>query len=106
MDEQRLAGGNTGGAIRVGDTVRRTSTPPPPPSDRPRMRSGARAEHGSQARSSGTTTPPYNAAWSEGHLVGFFDWNFAAPVTPQWDLAFTATRPRLRRGHPTHRNCR
>lgn len=33
---------------------------------------------------------PYNAAWANGRLVGFFDWDFAAPVTPQWDLAFTA----------------
>jgi Phosphotransferase enzyme family len=33
---------------------------------------------------------PYNAAWAAGHLVGFFDWDFAAPVTPEWDLAFTA----------------
>jgi hypothetical protein len=32
---------------------------------------------------------PYNAAW-EGRLVGFFDWDFAAPVTREWDLAFTA----------------
>ncbi|MEU4547468.1 phosphotransferase [Nonomuraea dietziae] len=33
---------------------------------------------------------PYNAAWADGRLVGFFDWDFAAPVTPEWDLAFTA----------------
>ncbi|GII78006.1 hypothetical protein Sru01_29880 [Sphaerisporangium rufum] len=33
---------------------------------------------------------PYNAAWTDGRLVGFFDWDFAAPVTPEWDLAFTA----------------
>jgi thiamine kinase-like enzyme len=33
---------------------------------------------------------PYNAVWADGHLVGFFDWDFAAPVTPEWDLAFTA----------------
>lgn len=34
---------------------------------------------------------PYNAARSDqGHLVGFFDWDFAAPVSPDWDLAFTA----------------
>jgi aminoglycoside phosphotransferase (APT) family kinase protein len=32
---------------------------------------------------------PYNAAWDAGSLVGFFDWDFAAPVTPEWDLAFT-----------------
>lgn len=31
-----------------------------------------------------------NAAWQDGRLVGFFDWDFAAPVTPEWDLAFTA----------------
>jgi hypothetical protein len=33
---------------------------------------------------------PYNAAWADGRFVGFFDWDFAAPVTPEWDLAFTA----------------
>lgn len=33
---------------------------------------------------------PYNAAWANGHLVGFFDWDFAAPTTAEWDLAFTA----------------
>jgi hypothetical protein len=33
---------------------------------------------------------PYNAVWHDGELAGFFDWDFAAPVTPEWDLAFTA----------------
>lgn len=34
---------------------------------------------------------PYNAAWNDqGQLTGFFDWDFAAPVTREWDLAFTA----------------
>lgn len=33
---------------------------------------------------------PYNAAWSDGQLVGFFDWDFAAPVSREWDLAFAA----------------
>lgn len=34
---------------------------------------------------------PYNAAWDDqGQLVGFFDWDFAAPVNVEWDLAFTA----------------
>lgn len=34
---------------------------------------------------------PYNAAWDDqGCLVGFFDWDFAAPVSLEWDLAFTA----------------
>jgi hypothetical protein len=38
---------------------------------------------------------PYNAAWlptgaDTGRLTGFFDWDFAAPVTPLADLAFTA----------------
>jgi hypothetical protein len=38
---------------------------------------------------------PYNAVWQrgagpdgEGRLVGFFDWDFAAPCPPMWDLAF------------------
>jgi hypothetical protein len=33
---------------------------------------------------------PYNAAWHQGTLAGFFDWDFAGPVTPEWDLAFAA----------------
>jgi hypothetical protein len=31
---------------------------------------------------------PYNAAWQDGRLQGFFDWDFAGPVTPESDLAF------------------
>lgn len=33
---------------------------------------------------------PYNAAWNGGRLAGFFDWDFAGPGAPEWDLAFTA----------------
>lgn len=33
---------------------------------------------------------PYNAAWRDERLAGFFDWDFAGPVTIAWDLAFTA----------------
>ncbi|HWS35281.1 MAG TPA: phosphotransferase [Actinoplanes sp.] len=33
---------------------------------------------------------PYNAVWSGDRLTGFFDWDFAGPVTREWDLAFTA----------------
>lgn len=33
---------------------------------------------------------PYNAAWHHGRLAGFFDWDLAGPVAPEWDLAFTA----------------
>jgi aminoglycoside phosphotransferase (APT) family kinase protein len=33
---------------------------------------------------------PYNAAWVGGRLSGFFDWDLAAPVSREWDLAFTA----------------
>lgn len=33
---------------------------------------------------------PYNACWADGRVVGFFDWDFAALVTAEWDLAFTA----------------
>jgi len=32
----------------------------------------------------------YNAAWHHGKLTGFFDWDFAGPATPAWDLALTA----------------
>jgi hypothetical protein len=33
---------------------------------------------------------PYNACWNSDGLVGFFDWDFAGPGAPEWDLAFTA----------------
>jgi hypothetical protein len=33
---------------------------------------------------------PHNAAWHQGRLTGFYDWDFAGPATPEWDLAFTA----------------
>ena len=33
---------------------------------------------------------PYNAAWHEDRLSGFFDWDFAGPAPPDWDFAFTA----------------
>lgn len=32
----------------------------------------------------------YNAAWHQGKLTGFFDWDFAGPATPAWNLALTA----------------
>ena len=33
---------------------------------------------------------PYNAVWRNGHLKAFIDWEFAAPVTREWDLAYVA----------------
>jgi hypothetical protein len=33
---------------------------------------------------------PYNAVWLQHRLVAFVDWEFAAPVTREWDLAFVA----------------
>jgi hypothetical protein len=33
-------------------------------------------------------TAPYNAAWRQDTQTGFFDWDFAGPATPEWDLAF------------------
>jgi hypothetical protein len=33
---------------------------------------------------------PYNAVWRDGTLAGFIDWDFAAPVTREWDFAFVA----------------
>jgi hypothetical protein len=150
MQEQKLPGGNTGGAVRVGDTVRRVPGPwtpsvhallrhleavgfsaasralgfddqgremlsylpgwvhtdaallqvaswlrdfhaavadfqPPPDAlwrERGAWRPGLIVGHNDAA--------PYNAAWADGQLVGFFDWDFAAPVTVEWDLALTA----------------
>ena len=32
----------------------------------------------------------YNAAWHQGKLTGFFDWDFAGPAPPEWDLALAA----------------
>ena len=159
--EHRLAGGNTGGAVRIGDTVRRTpgswtpsvhavlqhleavgfdrapralgfddqgrevlsflpgnvvgDTRPWPKwvhSDKAlqQVARWLREFHGAIAsftppsdatwREGGSWRPgliighndaaPYNAAWADERLAGFFDWDFAAPVTPEWDLAFTA----------------
>jgi aminoglycoside phosphotransferase (APT) family kinase protein len=159
--EQQLIGGNTGGAIRVGDTVRRSAGPWTSSvhgllrhleaagfAGAPRAlghdelgrevltflpgetvgtaRPWPRWVHSDEAlrqvahwlrdlhtavadfvppadaiwREGGAWRPglivghndaaPYNAAWADGRLVGFFDWDFAAPVTPEWDLAFTA----------------
>jgi thiamine kinase-like enzyme len=33
---------------------------------------------------------PYNAAWRDGRLAGFFDWDMAGPVNAAWDLAYAA----------------
>lgn len=33
---------------------------------------------------------PCNVAWVDQQLVGFFDWDFAGPVTREWDVAFVA----------------
>ncbi|GAA3293002.1 hypothetical protein GCM10020218_069070 [Dactylosporangium vinaceum] len=159
--EERLAGGFDGGAVRVGDTVRRAAGPWTPAvhsvlrhleaagfARAPRAlgfdelgrevlsfldgavvgdaRPWPRWVHGDDAlvqvagwvrelhtaigdfvpepgaiwREGGSWRPgmvighndaaPYNAVWADGRLVGFFDWDFAGPVTPEWDLAFTA----------------
>jgi len=161
MRERRLAGGTTGGAVRVGDTVRRVPggwTPSvhallrhlqvvgftgcpralgfddqgrevlsylpgevvgnarPWPGwvhsddalcqvaywlrDFHAAVAGFEPAAGAVWREGGTWRPglivghndaaPYNAAWAHGRLVGFFDWDFAAPATREWDLAFTA----------------
>jgi hypothetical protein len=159
--EEQLDGGNTGGAVRSGDTVRRTAGPWTPAvhtllahlaanaftgAPRPlgldeqgrevltfldgetvgsrkpwpgwahdddtldQVARWMRDYHQSVAgfvpppgavwRAGGTWAPgliighndtaPYNAAWYQGTLAGFFDWDFAGPVTPEWDLAFAA----------------
>ena len=31
----------------------------------------------------------HNAAWQQGQLTGFFDWDVAGPAPPEWDLALT-----------------
>jgi hypothetical protein len=161
MDEERLPGGNTGGAIRVGDTVRRQCGPWTPAvhsllrhlqskdfnaaplplgfdeqgremltfldgetvGDREpwpgwthagetldRVADWLLAFHeavadfvpppDAQWRLGETWTPglivghndaaPYNAVWRADRLVGFIDWDFASPVTREWDLAFVA----------------
>lgn len=161
MVEEQLDGGNTGGAIRIGDTVRRTAGPWTPAvhgllshlagkaftaaprplgfdeagrevltfldgatvgSSKPwpawtraddtldqvahwmRDYHQAVADYvppaGAVWRGHGIWAPgliighndaaPYNAARHEGRLAGFFDWDFAGPVTAEWDLAFTA----------------
>jgi hypothetical protein len=162
VSEQQLEGGNAGGAVRVGDTVRRATGPwtpsvhgvlqhldrvgfaqAPKPlgideqgrevlsflpgntvgTSRPwpawvhsdqaliQVAHWLRNYHAAVAdfvppsdavwREGGHWQPnliigqndaaPYNAAWNDqGQLVGFFDWDFAAPVSLEWDLAFTA----------------
>jgi len=162
VSEQELAGGNAGGAVRLGDTVRRAAGPwtisvhsllqhladvgfsqaPRPlgtdehgrevltflPGNtvgvrRPwpawvhsddalvQVARWLRGDHAAMAdfapaadavwREGGQWRPglivghndaaPYNAAWDDqGQLSGFFDWDFAAPVSLEWDLAFTA----------------
>ena len=158
---RRLQGGNAGGAVRIGDTVRRQTGPWTPAVHRLLQHLHDRGFHGA-ARPLGvddrgrevltflpgetignrrpwpawvhsdaalvevagwlrryhdavadfTPTPdaiwreggrwrqgliighndaaPYNAAWTDGRLTGFFDWDFAGPVTRDEDLAFTA----------------
>jgi hypothetical protein len=159
--EERLEGGNIGGAVRAGDTVRRAAGPWTPAvhamlghlaakafpgAPRPlgfdelgrevltflegetvgsrkpwpawthaedaldQVARWVRAYHravadfvpppGAVWRAGGTWSPgliighndaaPYNAAWHQGKLAGFFDWDFAGPATPEWDLAFAA----------------
>ena len=161
MAEERLEGGNIGGAVRAGDTVRRAAGPWTPAvhallahladkgfTGAPRplgfdeqgrevltflegetvgnrkpwpawvhaedtldlvadwMRACHRAvadfvpPPGAVWRGGGTWSPgliiahndaaPYNASWHQGTLTGFFDWDFAGPVTLEWDLAFAA----------------
>jgi Phosphotransferase enzyme family len=158
MTEERLEGGHIGGAVRVGDTVRRQAGPWTPAvhallahladkgfggAPRPlgldergrevltflagetiagrkprpawvhaedtldQVACWMRAYHRAVAdfvppssavwRSGGTWSPgliiahndaaTYNAAWQDGRLTGFFDWDFAGPATPEWDLA-------------------
>lgn len=156
--ELRLDGGNTGGAVRVGDTVRRTPGPWTPavhallshlhavgfngcPKPLGLDEQGREVLTFLPGETVGSTTPwpgwvhdertlvqaanwlreyhqavegfvppvdarwrlpgqgtlichndaaPYNAAWHSARLTGFFDWDFAGPGTPEWDLAFTA----------------
>jgi hypothetical protein len=161
MAGERLPGGNTGGAVRVGSTVRRAAGPWTPAvqavlahlagkgfagSPRPLGRDDQgrevlsflpgetvgdrrpwpawthaeptldqvarwlRSYHDAIAdfvpppdavwREGGRWRPglvvghndaaPYNAVWTGDTLVGFIDWDFAAPVEADWDLAFTA----------------
>jgi hypothetical protein len=162
VDEQRLVGGNTGGAVRIGDTVRRSAGPWTPSvhsllrhlegagfAGAPRalgfdelgrevlsflpgntvgtlrpwpawvhsdealvqVADWLRTYHSAVAdfqppgdaswREGGRWRPglivghndaaPYNASWDDdGRLLGFFDWDFAGPVSREWDLAFTA----------------
>jgi phosphotransferase family enzyme len=158
---ERLAGGNAGGAVRIGNTVRRTAGPWTPAihrllhylhgvgydrcplplgideqgrevltflpgrtvgDERPWpswVHSDAAltdvaiwlkdyhhavadfpAPDGAEWRLAGAAHPgglichndaaPYNAAWNDDGLVGFFDWDFAGPGSPDWDLAFAA----------------
>lgn len=161
MTGDRLPGGNLGGAIRIGDTVRKDARPWTPsvaallrhleaggfdraprflgidPEGREMLSfiegetvgdekpwpswvyaddtldqvadwlrefhdavQDFRPPHGAEWRSGQPWTAgsivghndaaPYNAVWRDGRLAGFVDWEFAAPVTPEWDLAYVA----------------
>jgi hypothetical protein len=75
--EEQLDGGNIDGAVRVGDTVRRAAGPWTP------------AVHALLAHLVAKAFPGAPRPLG-GALAGFFDWDFAGPVTPEWDLAFAA----------------
>jgi hypothetical protein len=107
MAEERLEGGYVDGAVRVGDTVRRVAGPWTPTVH---ALLAYLAIRGSQApcgipppdavwRGGGTWSPgliiahndatTHNAAWHQGTLTGFFDWDFAGPAPAEWDVALT-----------------
>ena len=110
MTEERLDGGNTGGAVRDGDTVRRAAGPWTPAVHALLTHLAAKNFPGAprplgfdnqgrevltfiEGETVGSRKPwpaCYNAAWHEGTLAGFFDWDFAGPATEEWDLAFAA----------------
>ncbi len=62
-----------------------------------RIAAGFVPPSGARWRDGGTWSPgliiahndatTHNAAWHQGRLTGFFDWDFAGPATPQQDLA-------------------
>jgi thiamine kinase-like enzyme len=62
-----------------------------PPSNARWRGSGPSGGGGGDAIVCHNDAAPYNASWTQHGLVGFFDWDFAAPGPREWDLAFTAS---------------
>ena len=113
LDGERLVGGNVGGAVRIGHTVRRPTGlwTPAVHALLEEMLRWMRRYHDAVAdfvpptdavwrNTIGPPRPgeivchndvaPYNVVTAAGHFVGVIDWDMAGPGDPVQDLAFAA----------------